>query len=134
MSIYGDVPKFSGPDTLIPVVVQDAKTSEVLMLAYMNEEAWKITQRTLRATFWSRSRKKLWTKGETSGNYQIVKEIRLDCDADAILLKVEQLGGAACHTGYRSCFHRKWNGERWVIEEEKVFDPEKVYGQDSESK
>lgn len=133
MSEYENVLKFSGPDKLIPVIVQDAKTSEVLMLAYMNEEAWQVTQKTLRATFWSRSRNKLWIKGETSGNYQLVREIRVDCDGDAILLKVEQIGGAACHTGYRSCFYRKWNGLVWVSEGERVFDPEEVYGQHGKS-
>ncbi|HPO91782.1 MAG TPA: phosphoribosyl-AMP cyclohydrolase, partial [Victivallales bacterium] len=93
---------------LIPVIAQDYKTNEVLMLAYVNEEAWKETIKNGVATYWSRSRKKLWKKGESSGNVQIVKEIFIDCDNDTILLKVEQVGGAACHEGYKSCFFRKY--------------------------
>src|SRR5512137_1186948 len=98
---------FQRGNGLIPAIVQDWKTGEVLMVAYMNEESWAKTRETGKACFWSRSRKKLWLKGETSGKVQIVKEIFLDCDNDALLLKVEQIGGAACHTGYRSCFYRR---------------------------
>jgi len=112
---------------LIPVIAQDYKTNEVLMLAYVNEEAWKKTIETGVATYWSRSRKKLWKKGESSGNVQIVKEIFIDCDNDTILLKVEQIGGAACHEGYKSCFFRKYKNGNLEICSERIFDPEKVY-------
>ena len=113
---------------LIPAVVQDARTGEVLMLAYMNRESLLRTLSTGRMTYWSRSRGKLWVKGERSGNFQLVREVRVDCDGDALLFKVEQVG-AACHTGYRSCFYRKLEGERWKEEGEKLFDPEAVYGE-----
>jgi len=112
---------------LLPVIAQDYKTNEVLMLAYMNEESWMKTIKTGKATYWSRSRNTLWVKGETSGHVQIVKEIFIDCDSDSIVIKVDQQGGAACHTGYRSCFYRKVNGDTTEIVGEKVFDPEKVY-------
>jgi phosphoribosyl-AMP cyclohydrolase len=110
-------------DRLIPAIAQDAKTGEVLMLAYMDDEALAKTRETGKAHYWSRSRKKLWLKGESSGHVQLVKEIRIDCDEDAILLLIEQKGGA-CHTGYRSCFYRNLDGK---IVGEKVFDPEDVY-------
>jgi len=114
---------------LIPAIVQDFKTNEVLMLGFMNEEAWKKTLETGNACYYSRSRKQLWLKGETSGNFQIVKEILIDCDNDTVLLKVEQIGGAACHTGYNSCFYRKIeNSQLKIIKKSKVFNPEKVYG------
>jgi phosphoribosyl-AMP cyclohydrolase len=112
---------------LVPVIVQDFKTDEVLMLAYMNEEAWDMTQRLGKAHFWSRSRKKLWLKGESSGNVQLVKEIYLDCDNDTILLKVEQIGNAACHTGYRSCFYRRLKEGKLKTVGKKIFDPKEVY-------
>ncbi|MFC1877352.1 phosphoribosyl-AMP cyclohydrolase, partial [Thermodesulfobacteriota bacterium] len=96
---------------LIPAIVQDADTGDVLMMAYMNQEAWEATQSTRKATFWSRSRQELWVKGLTSGNVQHVKEIYIDCDNDAVLLKVKQVGGAACHTGYKSCFFKRVEGE-----------------------
>ena len=112
---------------LIPVVVQDYSSGEVLMLAFMNRQAWEETLKTRRATYWSRSRNQLWVKGETSGNYQEVKEIRVDCDEDTILLKVLQRGGAACHTGYRSCFYRRVEGDELKIVGERVFNPEEVY-------
>ena len=113
---------------LIPAVAQDAVTGEVLMLAYMNETAWEKTLETAIATYWSRSRNTLWVKGETSGNVQRVREIRVDCDQDTVLLKVEQVGGAACHTGHRSCFFRlvKGDGTASVVGEP-VFDPQEVY-------
>lgn len=120
-------PDFSKGEGLIPVVVQDQVSGEVLMLAYMNREAWLNTVATGKATFWSRSRQSLWLKGETSGNVQMVKEMRLDCDADTLLLKVEQLGGAACHTGHRSCFYRQLTDGDFVTTGERVFDPKDVY-------
>ena len=113
----------------MPAIVQDWKTGEVLMVAYMNAESWAKTQETGKACFWSRSRKKLWLKGETSGHVQIVKEIYLDCDNDALLLKVEQVGGAACHTGYRSCFYRQIVNGRTEVIGERIFDPKEVYGE-----
>ena len=114
---------------LIPAVVQDEKTGAVLMLAYMNEAAWEKTKASGKATFYSRSRNKLWTKGETSGHVQLVKEIRMDCDQDTVLLKVEQIGGAACHKGYASCFYRVVDENGVRVVGKKVFDPEKVYGE-----
>ena len=120
---------FAKEGGLIPAIVQDWKTGEVLMVAYMNADSWAKTQETGKAWFWSRSRKKLWLKGETSGHLQRVKEAYLDCDNDALLLKVEQVGGAACHTGFRSCFHRRIEGDRLEISGEKVFDPREVYGE-----
>ena len=115
---------------LIHAIAQDYETGEVLMLAHMNEEALKLTIETGKAHYWSRSRNKLWRKGEISGNEQLIKEILIDCDGDSVLLKVKQIGGA-CHTGYRSCFYRRINGE---IVGEKVFDPEEKYGKkDSDS-
>ena len=112
---------------LIPAIAQDWKTGEVLMLAYINEESWKETLKTGHGVYWSRSRSKLWHKGEESGNVQIVKEILVDCDADTVIFKVEQVGGAACHTGYRTCFFRKVAGDTLEVVGERVFDPEKVY-------
>jgi len=112
---------------LIPAIVQDAATGEILMLAYMNQQAFEATLSTGKATYYSRSRQTLWVKGETSGNVQLVKEIRIDCDDDAILLKVEQLGRAACHTGHRSCFHKKVENGSILIMGEPLFDPKEVY-------
>ncbi len=120
-------PDFSKDSGLVPVIVQDEKTKDILMLAYMNREAWLKTLETGKATYWSRSRKQLWLKGETSGNVQMIKEICIDCDNDTVLLKVDQIGGAACHTGYRSCFYRRLNGEKAEIVSEKVFNQEDVY-------
>ena len=119
---------FSKQDGLIPAIAQDADSGEVLMMAYMNPESWKLTLETGVVHYWSRSRGKLWKKGESSGNVQEVREIRVDCDEDCILIKVRQIGGAACHTGYRSCFYRVVKGETLVTEGERIFDPEKVYG------
>ncbi len=110
-------------DGLIPAIAQDYATREVLMLAYMNDEALAKTRETGKAHYWSRSRKRLWLKGEISGNFQVVKEIRIDCDSDAILLLVEQKGGA-CHTGYRSCFYRTVDGE---VVGQRIFEPKDVY-------
>ena len=120
---------FARGQGLVPAIVQDWKTGEVLMVAYMNAESWAKTQETGKTCFWSRSRQKLWLKGETSGHVQIVKEIYLDCDNDALLLKVEQVGGAACHTGYRSCFYRRIVNGKTEAVGERVFDPKEVYGE-----
>ncbi len=111
---------------LVPAIIQDAATNKVLMLAYMNQIAWEKTLETGKAWFYSRSRDKQWMKGEESGNVQVVKEVYVDCDDDTVLLKVEQVGSAACHKGYVSCFFRKLNGDVSVVEEQ-VFDPKKVY-------
>ncbi len=120
-------PDFVKMNGLIPAIVQDYKTREVLMLGFMNPEAWEATLSTGKATFYSRSRKELWVKGKTSGHLQIVKEIRIDCDDDAVLLLVDQVGGAACHTGYRSCFYRKVEAGNVEIIGQPVFNPEEVY-------
>jgi phosphoribosyl-AMP cyclohydrolase len=112
---------------LVPVVVQDAEDGAVLMLAYMNELAFKTTVDTGKATYWSRSRNELWIKGETSGKTQEVREIFVDCDTDTVLLKVKQIGDAACHEGYRSCFFRKIDGDAVEVQGERIFDPAEVY-------
>ena len=112
---------------LIPAIAQDADTGEVLMVAWMNPEAFAETVRTGRACYYSRSRGKLWRKGEESGHVQEVRGIYIDCDADTVLLKVKQVGGAACHEGYRSCFFRKLDGEELRVVGERVFDPKQVY-------
>jgi phosphoribosyl-AMP cyclohydrolase len=119
-----DFTKGSG---LVPVIVQDDETKEVLMLAYMNREAWLKTLETGKATYWSRSRNELWVKGETSGHVQMVKEMLIDCDSDTLLLKVHQVGGAACHTGNRSCFFKRVVAGETEIVGELVFKPEDVY-------
>lgn len=114
---------------LIPVIAQDAASGDVLMLAYMNREAWDETLRTGRVCYYSRSRNKLWRKGEESGNVQHVREIYFDCDADALLIKIEQVGGAACHEGYKSCFFRRLDPQSHDVSiiGERVFDPNAVY-------
>ena len=112
---------------LIPAIAQDADSGEVLMLAWMNRDAYEETVRTRRACYYSRSRGRLWRKGEESGNVQIVREIYLDCDADTILLKVHQVGGAACHEGFSSCFFRRLQGDELQVIRERVFDPKQVY-------
>ncbi len=120
-------PSFATDDTLLPAIAQDIDSNQVLMLAYMNREAWEQTLATGEAVYYSRSRSRLWKKGEESGNVQKVREIYIDCDADTILLKVEQIGGAACHEGYVSCFFRQCvEGELKVIGK-RVFDPQQVY-------
>ncbi len=120
---------FDKLNSLIPAVVQDDKTGEILMLGFMNRAAWETTLATGKATFFSRSRQALWTKGETSGNMQLIKEIRIDCDDDSVLLRVEQIGGAACHTGYKSCFHKRVEEGSVKIVGQPVFDPKEVYRQ-----
>jgi len=113
---------------LIPAIVQDADTGEVLMMAYMNRQSLTDSIRTGKTHFWSRSRQKLWIKGETSGHTQDIQAIFVDCDMDTILIKAKQ-HGAACHDGYKSCFYRRLEGDgRWQIVSERLFDPEKVYG------
>lgn len=113
---------------LIPCVVQDSKDHTVLMVAYMNKDSVQKTLQEKKACYWSRSRKKFWLKGEESGNFQIVKEISIDCDGDCILIFVEQIGGAACHTGMRSCFYRKVSLKGTLrVHGKKIFDPKKVY-------
>lgn len=114
-------------DGLVPVIAQEARSGKVLMVAWMNREALKQTAETGEAHYWSRSRKKLWRKGEQSGHVQQVKEIRLDCDADVILLKVEQTGGIACHTGRHNCFFQKLDQGQWIITEPILKKPEEIY-------
>src|SRR4051812_33799767 len=114
---------------LVPAIAQDADTGDVLMIAWMNREAFEETVRTRRAVYFSRSRNRLWRKGEESGHVQEVREVFVDCDADAVLLKVKQVGGAACHEGYASCFFRRVEADGTLsVAAEKVFDPKKVYG------
>ncbi len=122
------IPDFDKAGGLVPAVAQDAATGQVLMLAWMNREAFDETVRTGRAVYFSRSRNRLWRKGEESGHIQEVKGIFLDCDADTVLLKVTQLGGAACHEGYASCFFREMKGDQLNVVGERVFDPKTVYG------
>ena len=114
-------------DGLVPVVAQDYQTNEILMQAYTNKEAWQQSLETGKATYWSRSRSKLWKKGESSGNIQIIKEVLVDCDKDSVILKVEQIGKAACHEGYRSCFYNKVDGESYLNIGEIKFNPKNTY-------
>lgn len=120
-------PDFAKGNGLLPAIVQENGTGEVLMLAYVNEEAWDKTLETREAHYFSRSRNTLWHKGGTSGHVQKIKEIRVDCDLDTILYKVEQIGGAACHKGYRSCFFTRTAENGFEVCEEMVFDPKEVY-------
>jgi len=113
---------------LLPAIAQDVETGTVLMLAYINQEAWERTLATGKAHYWSRSRNKIWLKGETSGHVQLVKEILVDCDEDTVIFKVEQLGRAACHKGYESCFFRRVDGQSLTVAAERVFDPDEIYG------
>lgn len=115
-------------DGLVLAIAQDAGTNDVLMVAYMNEATLRQTLDTGEMTYWSRSRQKVWKKGETSGHVQHVREVRVDCDGDALLFRVEQAGGAACHTGHRSCFYRRLEDGTLVDAGERVFDPDDVYG------
>ncbi len=119
---------FSKGNGLLPAIVQEYQSGKILMLAYINEASWKTTLETGEAHYWSRSRRELWHKGGTSGNVQKIKEIYADCDNDTVIFKVEQVGGAACHTGYETCFHKRVdrNGA-FTIVGERIFDPEKVY-------
>jgi phosphoribosyl-AMP cyclohydrolase len=121
-------PDFSRGDGLLPAIAQDSRTGEVLMLAYMNAESYAETLASGRAVYFSRSRQRLWRKGEESGNVQLVRAIHIDCDADTILLSVEQIGGAACHEGYSSCFFRRVTPAGLEVVGQRVFDPAEVYG------
>jgi phosphoribosyl-AMP cyclohydrolase len=118
---------FSKGNGLVTAIAQDTATGEILMVAHLNEESLRETLARGEVVYWSR-RRGLWHKGEQSGNVQVLKEIRIDCDGDAVLLEVEQIGRAACHTGRRSCFFRRWDGNDWKDEGEQVFDPDEVYG------
>jgi len=125
MSIELDFAK--SDDGLLPAIVQDAASGEVLMLAYVNKQAWQKSLETGKAHYWSRSRQQLWLKGESSGHVQMIKEILVDCDQDTVVFKVEQIGGAACHKGYGSCFYRMVENDDLRIVQELVFDPAVVY-------
>ena len=118
----------SGADGLVTAIAQDAETGEILMLAHMTEATLRQTLETGVMTYWSRSRQKVWVKGETSGQTQTVRAVRIDCDGDALLFAIDQTGGAACHTGRRSCFYRRLDGDAVVTETEPLFDPASVYG------
>lgn len=112
---------------LVPVIAQEHDTGNVLMFAWMNREALRLTEETQQAVYWSRSRKKLWCKGEESGHIQKIHEIRLDCDEDVILLRVEQVGGIACHTGRHNCFFKKLDNQTWLIDQAVKKDPKEIY-------
>ncbi len=118
---------FEKSNGIIPVIVQDVINGDVLMLAYMNDDAFKLTQSSGYAYYWSRSKNRIWKKGESSGHLQIVKEMYLDCDSDTLLIKVTQIGEAACHEGYKSCFFRKIEGDESVIETTPIFNPKDIY-------
>ena len=113
---------------LVPVVTQEVSSNVVLMVAWMDRDALKLTVETGRAVYWSRSRKRFWYKGEESGHTQIVKEIYLDCDKDVLLLTVEQVGGIACHTGRHNCFFNKLKNEQWIVAAPEIKDPKEIYG------
>ena len=119
---------FKKLDGLLPAVIQDEKTGRVLMLGFMNEEAWRKTLETGAVVFYSRSRNKLWMKGETSGHKLLVKRIQTDCDADSLVIFVEPLGPGVCHEGYQSCFFRTYSAGDWPVTEEPTYDPKSVYG------
>lgn len=119
--------RFDKGEGLLPAIAQDYHSGQVLMLAYINEEAWRKTLETGKAHYWSRSRHKLWLKGESSNHVQLIKEILVDCDEDTVVFKVEQLGGAACHKGYPSCFFRTVVGDELQKNQQPVFDPQEVY-------
>lgn len=123
-----DVLDFDKQSGLITAIVQDVHTARVLMVGYMNREAFDKTLETGHVTFFSRSRQKLWTKGESSGHYLQLKTIATDCDGDALLVQAEAIGPGVCHAGYNSCFYRTWNGQAWAVTEEQAYNPEAVYG------
>ena len=122
-----DTLDFAKGGGLLPAIAQDHRTGEVLMMAYINEASWRKALETGQAHYWSRSRNQLWLKGESSGHVQMIKEILVDCDGDTVIFKVEQLGGAACHKGYASCFFRKVEDGSFKIKGRLVFDPREVY-------
>ncbi|MBM4384512.1 MAG: phosphoribosyl-AMP cyclohydrolase [Deltaproteobacteria bacterium] len=122
-----NLPDFAKRGGLITAIAQDFASGEILMVAYMNEESFKATLARGEVVYWSTSRNELWHKGDSSGNTQTLKSLRIDCDGDAVVLQVEQKGGAACHTGRRSCFYRLREGEGWKTTMEPVFDPDQVY-------
>lgn len=127
MSVLLDQIKWT-KDGLIPAIAQDWQSGEILMMAWMNSDALSLTAELNRAVYWSRSRQQLWHKGESSGHVQIVKSIALDCDADVVVLHVEQLGDIACHTGRRSCFYRQWKNGGWETVSNVIKDPIEIYG------
>jgi phosphoribosyl-AMP cyclohydrolase len=129
LSFPDTMPDFAKGGGLVTAVAQDAATRQVLMVAYMNEEAFRETLATRRAVYYSRSRRRLWRKGEESGHVQHVRNVMIDCDGDAVLLEVEQVGGAACHEGYASCFFRQYGPDGLTIVAPRLFDPNEVYGQ-----
>lgn len=116
-------------DGLVPAIAQDSQTNEILMVAWMDRAAFERTLETGKACYYSRSRKSAWMKGESSGHLQIVRELRIDCDADVVLLKVDQIGGIACHTGRRNCFFRKLENGQWVTEFEPIKSEKEIYGE-----
>jgi len=118
---------FTKLDGLVPTIIQDVDSGDVLMVAFMNDDAWRLTLETGFATFWSRSRKKLWLKGESSGHRLIVKEILTDCDQDAVVLKVQAQGLGVCHLGFKSCFSKTLTNAEWVLTATQTFDPKEVY-------
>ncbi len=119
---------FAKTGGLIPAIAQDAASGQVLMMAYINQESWEKSLQSGEVHYWSRSRQELWHKGGTSGHVQKIKAVYIDCDNDTVLFKVEQVGGAACHTGMRSCFFRRVEGDKLISEGQPVFDPKEVYG------
>ena len=123
-----DILDFDKQSGLITAVVQDAKTDRVLMVGYMNREAFERTVETGRVTFFSRSRQKLWTKGESSGHYLVLQSISTDCDGDALLIKAEPIGPGVCHNGFYSCFYRTLESGAWVERDERAYDPDAIYG------
>lgn len=127
MNIANDI-KWNA-DGLLPAIAQDHITGEILMMAWMNSESLELTVQHGEAVYWSRSRGKIWHKGESSGNTQIVKSLLLDCDSDTLILKVEQCGDIACHTGRRSCFYKEWSGSEWITNSEVLKSPEEMYGE-----
>lgn len=112
---------------LVPVIAQEHDTGDVVMFAWMNREALQLSSETKQAVYWSRSRNRLWRKGEESGHVQKIHEIRLDCDEDVVLLKIEQVGGIACHTGRHSCFFKKLENENWLVDQPVIKDPQEIY-------
>ncbi len=119
---------FAKTGGLIPAIAQDEASGQVLMMAYINQESWEKSLQSGEVHYWARSRQELWHKGGTSGHVQKIKAVYIDCDNDTVLFKVEQVGGAACHTGMRSCFFRRVEGDKLISEGQPVFDPKEVYG------